>query len=419
VFAVTLVPISAKQQRILTFPYITGYRALICDGAVRSGKTSIMTLAFVDWAMREFNNTNFAICGKTVGSAIKNIIMPYLALSYARKKYKLNFTRSDNKMVVKRGGVINTFYVYGGKDESSYMLIQGITLGGVLLDEVALMTQSFVEEALARCLTFPNRRYWFNCNPDSPAHWFYNEWILQPEKHKALHLHFTMHDNPVLTDDAREQAENDFSGVFYERKVLGKWIQAEGIVYPMFNKDFHIVPGAPRPYDRYVISIDYGTMNATAMLFWGHSNGVWYCIHEYYHSGRDTGYQKTDDEYYTELEKLAGNLPIASVIIDPSSASFITLVRRKGRFRVKPAENVVIDGIRECGTALQQGLIKINECCTNIIREFGLYSWDEKSPEDKPLKINDHTMDSMRYFVKTIGFANPKPKSITTSSLRI
>ena len=227
-------PISEKQKMILAFPYTKKYQSLICDGAVRTGKTSIMTIAFIDWAMREFDQTNFAICGKTVGSAIKNIVVPYMALSYAKKRYRLHFTRSDNKLVVSRGRRKNVFYIYGGKDESSYMLIQGITLAGVLFDEVALMTRSFVEQALARCLSHKDRRYFFNCNPGPPNHWFYVEWIKEHEKHRALHLHFLMPDNPILDADTIREAEAMYSGVFYQRYVLGEWVQAEGLIYRQF-----------------------------------------------------------------------------------------------------------------------------------------------------------------------------------------
>ena len=404
-------PISKKQMQILAFPYTKNYQALICDGAVRSGKTSIMTIAFIDWAMRDFDNTNFAICGKTVGSAIKNIVLPYMALSYA-KKYSISFLRNDNKLIVSQGGKANTFYVYGGKDESSYMLIQGITLAGVLFDEVALMTRSFVEQALARCLSFKNRRYWFNCNPDNPNHWFYLEWIKQPEKHKVLHLHFLMSDNPILDEETIEEAKNTWSGVFYDRYILGRWVLAEGLIYSMFNKDYHVVKAEPRPYEKYYISMDYGTQNATAMGLWGLSSGMWYMIKEYYHSGRETNNQKTDDEYYTELVKLAGGYDIKRVIIDPSAASFITLIRRKGKFTVQQADNAVLDGIRETATALQQGLVMFNDCCVNMIREFGLYAWDTKSTSDKPIKDNDHMSDQFRYLVKTLRIAVPKRKSL-------
>lgn len=400
-------PISSKQQKILAFSYTTKYQSLICDGAVRSGKTSLMSVAFIDWAMREFNNTNFAICGKTVGSAIKNIITPYMALTYS-KKYKINFTRSDNRMVVRYGNKTNTFYIYGGKDESSYMLIQGITLAGVLLDEVALMTQSFVEEALARCLTYKNRRYWFNCNPDTPMHWFYQEWILQPEKHKALHLHFLMTDNPILDDETIADAENQFSGVFYDRKVRGMWVIAEGLVYSNFNKELHVVKTISRKYSQYQISIDYGTFNPFCALLWGYYGGIWYCIREYWYCGKDSGKQKDDGQYYIDLCEFAKDLKIDRVLVDPSASSFITHARHRGKFSVIHAKNDVSDGIQSVQLATNQGLIKINDCCKNLIKEKGLYSWNKKSERDEPIKENDHACDAERYFVFTNRIAIPK-----------
>ena len=395
--------ISEKQMKILAFSYTTKYQSLICDGAVRSGKTSIMTIAFIDWAMREFNNTNFAICGKTVGSAIKNIIVPYMSTAYSRK-YNVNFTRSDNKMTVQYGSRINTFYIYGGKDESSYMLIQGITLGGVLLDEVALMTRSFVEQALARC-SINKSRFWFNCNPENPEHWFREEWILKVEQKKALHLHFAMTDNPSLSQEILERYENMYSGVFYERYVKGCWVVAEGLIYPDY-KDA-IVPTVDRKYTEYQISIDYGIQNPFAMGLYGLCGGVWYKVKEYHHSGRETHKQKTDGEYYEDLEKFAGDLPIRRIIIDPSASSFITLIRRKNVYVAVEAKNAVLDGIRNTASAMKQGKLKINDCCIESIKEADVYAWDEKATEDTPIKESDHHCDEMRYFVQTNKLVMP------------
>lgn len=393
-------PLSIKQGDIIAFTRTTAYQALICDGAVRSGKTSIMTVAFVDWAMREFNNTNFAICGKTVGSAIKNIITPYMALTYSQERYTISFTRSDNKMIVRRGNKANTFYIYGGKDESSYMLIQGLTAAGILFDEVALLTRSFVEEAIARCLTFANRRYFFNCNPDSPMHWFYVEWILQAKKHKALRLQFKMQDNPALTAEAIEQAEKDFSGVFYQRKVLGEWVVAEGLVYPNFkdrNKTDHVPERG-----RFFISIDYGIVNPFSAHLWCIQGTTAYCINEYYFNSREKQRMRTDEEHYDAVDKLAGGRYIEHIIIDPSASSFKETVARHEKYNVRNAVNDVLNGISNCMTLLDTEYIKFNPRCENMLREFALYAWDSDSNKDEVIKENDHAMDDFRYFVNTI-----------------
>lgn len=390
--------ISHKQRQILAFPY-TKYDALICDGAIRSGKTTFMICAFIDDAMRRFNRQRFGICGKTVDSTVKNIISPYMAMTLPREKYAISWKRTDKLLVVTRGDVENYFEVFGGKDESSFALIQGRTLAGVLFDEVALQPRSFVEQALARC-SVTGSRLWFNCNPGPPTHWFYTEWILQPEKHNAIHLHFELRDNPALDEKIIERYETMYSGVFYDRYIRGLWVVAEGLIYPMFG-DHCISKTEPRQYTRYLASMDYGIQNPTSIGIWGLCGGVWYRVKEYYHSGRETGQQKTDQQYYEDLEKLAGDLPVEKLIIDPSATSFIALVNQKHRFKVWKANNDVVDGIQHTASCLQDGTIKINDCCKNAVKEFGLYRWDEKAGDDKPIKENDHAMDEIRYFVNT------------------
>lgn len=372
---------------------------MICDGAVRSGKTSIMMVAFVDWAMRDFTGQRFGVCGKTVDSAIKNIIIPYTSMRHTRDHYRFRWKRGDKVLEVYKGNRVNFFEVFGGKDESSYALIQGRTLAGVLLDEVTLMPRSFVEQALTRC-SVDGARLWFNCNPVSPGHWFYREWIEQASARNALYLHFTMEDNPGLSDKTISDYKTRFSGVFYERYILGRWVAAEGLIYPMYA---NTVATVPRSYERYYISMDYGIMNPTAMILWGLCEGVWYAISEYYHSGRDTHEQLTDDQYHDALEELAGGRPITRVIIDPAAASFITLAEQRHKFRVMDADNSVIEGIQHVAQCLTEGTIKINDCCSNTIREFGLYRWDDRALEDKPVKEDDHAMDAVRYFVQTVG----------------
>lgn len=390
--------ISSKQQKILAFPY-SSYDALICDGAVRSGKTSIMTVAFIDWAMREFSGQRFGLCGKTVDSCTKNLVVPYISLSYAKKKYTMHWRRSDKILEVSRGAVKNYFEVFGGKDESSFTLIQGRTLAGVLLDEVVLMPQSFVEQALTRC-SVDGAKYWFSCNPGSPQHWFYLDWIKRHKERNALYLHFEMTDNPGLSEKTLQRYQGVFSGVFYDRYVRGLWVLAEGLIYDKFGED-NIVDEIPEKGE-YYISCDYGTLNPFSAGLWCWDGKTATRMREYYYSGRENRSNKTDEEYYTELEKLAGDLSIKSVIVDPSAASFIEVIRRHGRFKVKKAVNDVIPGILTTARMLQDGTVKIHRCCKDAIREFGLYRWDETKTVDTPVKENDHAMDDMRYFCQTI-----------------
>ena len=395
--------ISEKQAQILDF-VVSDDLYLICDGAVRSGKTVFMSAAFVIWAMEYYDRTNFAICGKTVQSAERNVLKPLQENDSL--PYTMSYKVSTKVLTVRCGTKENYFYIFGGKDESSYMLIQGITLAGVLYDEVALMPRSFVEQALSRAISYEHPKYWFNCNPESPNHYFYKEWIENP-KDGTTHLHFLLEDNPILTPQMIERTKAMYSGVFYDRYIRGLWVVAEGIIYPMLGKD-SIVPTEERKYSRYVISMDYGIQNPTAMLLWGYCNGIWYQVDEYYHSGRETSQQKTDQDYYEDLEKLAGDRYIDCLIIDPSATSFIALVKQKRRFKVRKAHNDVIEGIQKTASAIQQGKIKVNDCCKCTIKEYGLYSWDQKADEDRPIKDNDHAMDATRYFVNTMNIMKPK-----------
>lgn len=389
-------PISNKQKQILAFPF-TKYDALIADGAIRSGKTVFMMVAFVDDAMRRFNNQRFGICGKTVDSTVKNIITPYVGLNYAKEKYVITWKRTDKLLVVSDGEHENIFEIFGGKDESSFMLIQGRTLAGVLFDEVALQPQSFVEQALARC-SVEGSKFWFNCNPDVPNHWFYQSWVQKPKEHNALHLHFELEDNPSLSEKIINRYKTMYSGVFYRRYILGEWCVAEGLVYD-FGED-NITDEIPTSGE-YYLSIDYGTMNPFSCGLWCVLGGKAVRIKEYYYSGRGEKVMKTDEEYCDEVDKLTKDYTISKVIVDPSAASFIASLRKRG-YSVQKANNDVIDGIRRTSVYLKEGKVLIHRNCADAIREFGLYRWDDKSTEDKVIKENDHAMDEIRYFCNTV-----------------
>ena len=393
---------SQKQRTVLTW-WMPGseYRdreAIVCDGAVRSGKTLAMGLGFFLWAQASFDGKKFGVCGKTIASLRRNVlseILPRLEGLGAVWKEK----RSENLVTVQFLGRENQFYIFGGRDESSASLIQGITFAGVLLDEVALMPRSFVEQACARC-SVAGSRLWFNCNPAGPGHWFYRTWILEGDRRNCLRLHFTMEDNPSLTPAIRQRYERLYSGVFYRRFVLGQWVQAEGRVYDFFTPE--MVGRAPESCDKWYVSCDYGTVNPTSMGLWGRHQGIWYRVKEFYFDSRQEMRQMTDAEYADALAKLAGDRKISAVIVDPSAASFIEVLRRRG-WRVRKAENDVLSGIRLTSDALKSGRIVICEGCGDCLREMEEYVWDLSSGNrDKVKKEHDHAMDDMRYFVATV-----------------
>ncbi len=392
----------SKRQRLAMLwwqqPKFRDRDAIICDGSVRSGKTVCMAVGFFLWSMSMFSGEKFGICGKTIESLRRNVILNLR--DWLPSDLVITEKRAENKIVVLDGrGRENTYFLFGGRDESSYMLVQGITLAGALLDEVALMPRSFVEQVCARC-SVSGSKLWFNCNPGGPEHWFYKEWVQRSKEQNALHMHFTMADNLSLAKEIRDRYERMYSGVFYHRYILGEWCLAEGLIY-QFDRDVHIAKELPDSGYWY-ISCDYGTLNPFSAGLWCVNNGKAVRVAEYYYSGRGSSYMKTDEEYYTELEKLAGDRVIQNVIVDPSAASFIACIRRHGRFSVRKARNDVLDGIRLTAAMLRTGVIKIGSGCVDAIREFGLYRWDDKGEVDKPIKENDHAMDDIRYFCSTV-----------------
>lgn len=435
-------PFSRKQKQVLTWwlpdSPVKDYDGVIADGAIRSGKTVCMSLSFVFWAMTSFNGQNFAMCGKTIGSFRRNVLF-WLKLMLRSRGYRVTDHRADNLVEISRGQVTNYFYIFGGKDERSQDLIQGITLAGLFCDEVALMPESFVNQATGRC-SVTGSKYWFNCNPDGPYHWFKVNWIdkaigylgkaktakIQEEAEKTgkvldlkklLYVHFTMDDNLSLSEEIKARYRSMYTGVFFKRYIMGLWAMAEGIIYDMFDPDKHTVDtgalaaaykartGYPFWTGERYVSCDYGTQNPTAFLLWEKgANKKWYCRREYYYSGREKGRQKTDAEFSSDLRAWLGGMEIRAVILDPAAASFKAQLEKDG-FKVKKAKNDVLDGIRFVATLLNQGSIFIDKSCENLIKEFASYIWDAKAAEkgeDKPVKDHDHALDAFRYFCMTI-----------------
>lgn len=410
-------PFSIKQLKILTW-WLPGsptrdLDGIIADGAIRSGKTLSMSLSFVMWAMATFNGQNFGMCGKTIGSLRRNVITTLKLMLWARG-YKVTDKRADNVLIIKRGTVENYFYLFGGKDESSQDLVQGVTLAGVFFDEVALMPESFVNQATGRC-SVDGSKFWFNCNPANPLHWFKVNWIDpirsedEEKRKRLLYLHFMMDDNLSLTEKIKQRYRSMYVGVFYNRYILGQWVSADGLIYDMFTKA-NIIKDADvpvgmihHPNTRRYTSIDYGTRNATAILdIYDDGRTIW-ILNEYYYSGRDKMRQKTDGEYADDLIAFGGDEVLYN-ILDPSALSFKTELRKRG-LRVKDADNEKLDGIRVTSALFATRKLLIHERCKNLIAELQGYIWDEKAAErgvEQPVDVNNHACDALRYFCKTM-----------------
>lgn len=406
-----LLPFSKKQLKVLSWwmpdSPVKHYEGIICDGSIRSGKTVSEGISFFIWVFSTFSAQNFALCGKTINSFRRNVWSWSKQILMSRG-YQITEFRDENKITITYKGKVNYFYIFGGRDERSQDLIQGITLAGVLFDEVALMPESFVNQATGRC-SVTGSKFWFNCNPDSPSHWFKKNWIDRASTKKLLYLHFDMDDNLSLSEDIKERYRSLYVGVFYKRFILGLWVVAEGAIYDMFSEDENLYDKLPKHITSYpepVVAIDYGTTNPLAALLCVDGDTKLYIDDEYYFNSKEEGFQKTDEQYLNDLEawlkeRLGINYQI-QFIVDPSAASFIAAARIRG-FRVKEADNSVLDGIRLVATLLSKKVLFINKRCKNLIKEILGYVWDDSSKieKEKPLKMNDHACDAMRYWIKT------------------
>lgn len=417
-------PFSRKQAFVLTWwanPQYGKYDAVIADGAIRSGKTLIMSLSYVIWAMTTFSDCNFGMSGKTVGSFKRNVWV-LLKVMLISRGYKVTKHRDtgDNAYIVTKGKVSNYFYLFGGRDERSQDLVQGFTAAGFFFDEVALMPRSFVEQAIGRC-SMEGAKLWFNCNPEGPFHWFKLEWIDKLKAKNAIRLHFDLNDNPSLSEDTKEKYRRRFTGVFFQRFILGLWVLAEGIIYSMFEQRM-IIDRVPLSVviNKKWIGIDYGQSNATVFLLIGLGNDdKLYILDEYFHEGKTDNVQKSPSKYSKDYfkwlkhngtkaeDEKTGEMILYPVrkeytFIDPAAKSFMIQLYEDGEPGIRSAINDVVEGIELISSIIDNDMLRILKHCEHTIGEFSSYSWDPKAQErgeDKPIKQNDHCMDALRYVV--------------------
>lgn len=417
--SIKYVAFSKKQLQLLTWwtdesPY-HDLNGVIAEGAIRAGKTIIMGLSFILWSMQKSSDINYAICGKTVASTRRNIIEPLIEM-LKQRKFKVIDRKTEGKLIVIKNNNKNTYYIFGGKDEGSASLIQGITLGGVLFDEVALMPRSFVEQAMARC-SVNGSKYWFNCNPEGPQHWFYVEHILKWKERKYIRIHFCLEDNPSLSKERIDNYKSLYTGIFYKRFILGEWAFANGIVYDMVtDENFYynsnrelvvpikIIENDIKPY----YGVDFGTANPQVYLEvykyvdYAKKEMCFYVENEYYWNSRKKLMQKTPDEYVSDFNNWCKEF--SYLIIDPS-ATPLKAAHRKYGHNVINAKNNVEEGIIGLSTLFANKMIKINkDNCPNLCAELGLYRWNEKKLNngvEEVLKENDHCCDALRYAIMT------------------
>ena len=369
-------------------------RINILEGSVRSGKTWISLVLWAFWVATMPRDGCYLMAAKTVNSLKRNCLDLLQGL-VGEGNFGYSVFKKEGKLFGR------TIYLEGAGDMRAESKIRGMTLAGAYCDELSLFEEAFFAMLLSR-LSVPGAKLFATTNPDNPQHWLKRGYLERQEELDLLSMRFLIEDNPFLDEGYVQNLKREYTGVFYERFIRGKWVVAEGLVYPMFERERHVVKAKETAQGMYYVSVDYGTVNPCSMGLWQVQDRAAVRLKEYYHDGKKSRMQKTDEEYYVALEHLAGDRVIQHVVVDPSAASFIQTIHRHGRFGVKKAENHVLDGIRVTASLMESGRVLFDESCVDAIREFGLYAWEDQLGEDKVVKEFDHAMDEIRYFCNTV-----------------
>nr|UVX80474.1 MAG: Terminase [Bacteriophage sp.] len=399
-----MIRFSDKQRRLATWwsGASSGYDGVIAEGAVRSGKTWAMVTGFILWSQSRFSHRNFIVAGRTIGSLTRNVVMPMLTILGQEMGFPFEYNRGNGFV---RVGT-NTYWLFGASSEQAQDVIQGMTAAGCLLDEVALMPRSFVDQALARC-SVDGAKFWWNCNPSYPTHYVKRDFIDRARERHLLVMKFGMSDNPTLSESVRQRYERMYSGVFYDRFIRGLWVVAEGLVYQDFREDTMCaeLPAEDVRRSPHVLSIDYGITNPFVAIDWVVKAGVAYAVDEYCFDSRAEGHRRTDEEHYGALRKWMGERYVELVVIDPSASSFMECIARHGEWDYRGADNAVIEGISNTMTAMRQHGLFIGRKCGRLLSELGLYRWDERRRHEEVVKEDDHACLVGSTMVETDGGA--------------
>ena len=386
-----------KQRELLRLWQTNKLKRInLLSGSVRSGKTWISLVLWAFWVATMPKEKNYLMTAKSL-TTLKRNVLDLLTELVGEKNFTFSIAQKQASLFERK------VYLEGANDARAESKIRGMTLQGAYCDELTLYGEDFFTMMLSR-LSEPNAKLFATTNPDTPMHWLNKKYIERGHELNMLLMTFLIDDNTFLDPNYVEELKKEYVGVFYDRFIRGLWVVAEGLVYDFFQskKDTIIKTIDMNDYNEFYVSIDYGTINPCSMGLWGVNSEGAARIRESYFDSRKEGRQRTDEEHYQALVELVEDLPITRVIVDPSAASFIECIRRHGEFRVKPAINSVIDGIRITSSLLNAGMIRIDPSCKDCIREFGLYRWDEKKTADTVLKENDHAMDEVRYFCNTV-----------------
>lgn len=377
-------------------------RINLLEGSVSSGKTWISLVCWGFWLATMPQNQLYLMCGKSLTTLKRNCLIPLEAM-FGQSNFSFSTSAKEAYLFGRR------ILLEGANDARSEGKIRGLTLQGAYCDELTLFPKDFFVMLLSR-LRVPGAKLIATTNPDSPQHWLKREYIDRMAELDMLTMRFLLDDNTTLDRQYVESVKKEYTGVFYNRFILGEWAIAEGLIYPQFDREKHIEQ-RDNPQGEWYISVDYGTLNAFSAGLWCYDGTTAYRVAEYYYSGREQKRQRTNTQYLQSIQQLTAGKSISAVIVDPSAASFIAELRQAG-FLVRKGKNDVVEGIRRTAAALEQGKLLFSPDCKNSFREFALYRWDESSSQDRPIKENDHAMDDIRYFVSTILREQPKPTRV-------
>ena len=387
--------LSKKQLESLKY---SDARINIWEGAVRSGKTYVSLYRFLD-ELSQGPPGEYALITRTYDSFKRNVL-PLLTNMIGTDARYYKGSREMNIWG-------KTIHIIGADDERAESKIRGPTFSGAYVDEATIIPESVFKMLISRC-AMGGAKIFATTNPDSPYHWLKKDYLTDNSDVKSWQFKLT--DNPQLTEFERDYLCRQYKGLWYQRFIEGKWVQAEGSIYDFFDTNIHIIDFPRSRPEQYIVGVDYGTTNPTAFVLVGINRNSFpnmWVEDEYYYDSKVHQRQKTDSEYAQDLIKFIQHKPITAIYLDPSAVSFRMELQKQGISNLYEAKNDVIDGIRDLGVYLNEGTLKICRKCANLIKEFQSYVWDDKSlktGEDKPLKKNDHALDALRYAIYTHFF---------------
>lgn len=384
---------SGLSRKQLASLFESTARINIWEGAVRSGKTYVSLLRFIR-ELAEGPEGEYCIITRTYDSFKRNIL-PLLThmigtdARYYQGKREMNIWGK-------------TVHIVGADDERSESKVRGFTASGCYIDEISIIPESVFRMMISRCM-MNDAKIFGTTNPDSPFHWLKQDFLTDNPDVKSWQ--FTLNDNPRLSQEEKDYLCRQYKGIWYQRFIEGKWVQAQGAIFDFFDTKLHVINQPPGNGEYYLVGVDYGTTNACSFVLIGINRSKYpnmWVEDVYYFDSKVAQRQKTDSEYASDLKKFISGYGVRAIYIDPSAASFKLELMREGVSNLYDAKNEVIDGIRLMSDFFLNGTLKVCAKCVVLIKEMQSYVWDpkcQKTGEDKPLKVSDHSVDAARYAI--------------------